>query len=278
MFALFFFFFLIAGGFVILAIKSYNGLQGMGQEVKENHSNIMAAMKKRSDLINQLISVVSGYADHEKLAQITISNNQTAITEAAGLYQQGSNALGRIQAIAASFPELKANVSYQMLIGEISKVEDALQERREKYNAIVRRYNSTRVQFPHALWAAKLGFPEAPYFDVENADDLKNLQNFKTDDGAMLRQVVSATTARISQGVSSGAARIGSGAGKIMEGAKNARKVPSPEASMAPEPVVAPVNASLEDALVVEGMVASETDTKSPPHTLVIDRSEGTKP
>ncbi|EGQ62944.1 LemA family protein, partial [Acidithiobacillus sp. GGI-221] len=175
------------------AIKSYNGLQGMGHEVKENHSNIMAAMKKRSDLINQLISVVSGYADHEKLAQITISNNQTAITEAAGLYQQGSNALGRIQAIAASFPELKANVSYQMLIGEISKVEDTLQDRREKYNGIVRRYNSTRVQFPHALWAAKLGFPEAPYFDVENADDLKNLQDFKTDDGAMLRQVVSAT-------------------------------------------------------------------------------------
>lgn len=278
MFGLFLFLFLIAAGFVILAIKSYNGLQGMGQVVKESHSNIMAAMKKRSDLINQLISVVSSYADHEKLAQITISNNQTAITEAAGLYQQGSNALGRIQAIAASFPELKANISYQMLIGEISTVENMLQERREKYNSVVRRYNSTRAQFPHALWAAKLGFPEAPYFDVENADELKNLQSFQTDDGAMLRQVVSATTARISQGVSSGAARIGAGAGKIMESAKNARKGSVPEAYMAPEPVATTGGVGLESELGEELMVASETETCSPPHTPALDLSEETKP
>ncbi|WP_163056990.1 LemA family protein [Acidithiobacillus ferrooxidans] len=264
MFGLFFFLILIAAGFVIMAIRSYNGLQGMGQEVKENHSNIMAAMKKRSDLINQLISVVSGYADHEKLAQITISNNQTAITEAAGLYQQGSNALGRIQAIAASFPELKANVSYQMLIGEISKVEDTLQERREKYNSVVRRYNSTRVQFPHALWAAKLGFPEAPYFDVENADELINLKNFQTDDGAMLRQMMSATTARISHGVSSGASRISSGAGKIMEGAKNARKEQTTNDPLAPVPVEVQAGAGAEPKLSTRTTTGSVRAAEAP--------------
>jgi len=274
MVGLFFFLLLIAGGGVSLAIKSYNRLQSMGQMVKENHSNIMAAMKKRSDLINQLISVVSGYADHEKLAQITISNNQTAITEAAGLYQQGSNALGRIQAIAASFPDLKANVSYQMLIGEISKVEDTLQDRREKYNGIVRHYNSMRVQFPHALWAAKLGFPEAPYFDVENADDLKNLSSFQTDDGAMLRQVMSATTARITQGVSSGAARIGSGAGKMME---NARKVVASDVSVADEPAAADMNVGMETGLSPEAMPSPEMGAMASIHTKVMEQPEGEK-
>lgn len=265
MFGIFIFLLLICGGVVVLAIKSYNGLQASGQMVKENHSNIMAAMKKRSDLINQLISVVSGYADHEKLTQITVSNNQTAVAEAAGLYQQGSSTLGRIQAIAASFPELKANASYQMLMGEISKVEDMLQDRREKYNGIVRRYNSTRVQFPHALWASKLGFPEAPYFDVENADDLKNLQNFQTDDGAMLRQVMSATTARISQGVSSGVAQLGTGAGKVIENAKNIRDShvesgASQKQSLSVDTDVQPTNSS-EEGLPPHETITNHTAT-----------------
>jgi LemA protein len=271
---LFFLLLLIAGGGVILAIKSYNRLQSMGQMVKENHSNIMAAMKKRNDLINQLISVVSGYADHEKLTQITISNNQTAITEAAGLYQQGSNALGRIKAIAASFPDLKANVSYQMLIGEITKVEDTLQDRREKYNATVRHYNSMRVQFPHALWATKLGFPEAPYFDVENADDLKNLSSFQTDDGAMLRQVMSATTARLTQGVSSGAARIGSGAGKMIE---NAKKVVASDVSVADEPAAAHMNVGMETGLSPEEMPTPEMGDMASIHAKVTEQAEGEK-
>ncbi len=220
MLGIFFFFILVFGGLVVIAINSYNNLQNMAQQVKEFHSNIMAAMKKRADLINQLISVVSGYADHEKLTQISVSGNQTSIGDAANLYQQGSSTLGRIQAIAIGFPELKANQSYQALMGEITRVEDLIQNRREKYNAVVRRYNATRVKFPHALWATKLGFPEAPYFDVENADALQNIQNFKTDDGEMLRQVMSATTARITSSISSGANKIASSTSKMIEQAK----------------------------------------------------------
>lgn len=220
MLGIFFFFILVFGGLIAIAIKSYNGLQHLAQQVKEYHSNIMASMKKRADLINQLISVVSGYADHEKLTQITVSGNQTAIGDAANLYQQGSSTLGRIQAIAMGFPDLKANQNYQTLMGEITRVEDLIQSRREQYNAIVRKYNATRVQFPHALWANKLGFPEAPYFDVENADDLHNLQNFKTDDGEMLRQVMSTATARITSGVASGANKLASSTGKMIEQGK----------------------------------------------------------
>jgi len=221
MLGLFFFFILIAGGFVWIVIRSYNSLQHSAQQVKEFHSNIMAVMKKRADMINQLISVVSGYAEHEKLTQITVSGNQTAISDAANLYQQSNATLGRIQAIAMGYPDLKANQGYQSLMQEISRVEDLIQDRREKYNAMVRRYNSTRVQFPHALWASRLGFPEAPYFDVENADALHNIQNFKTDDGEMLRAVILKGTERIAAGVSSGANKLATSTSKIVEQGKS---------------------------------------------------------
>ncbi len=233
MLGLFFFFMLIVGGLVWITIKSYNSMQQSAQQVKEFHSNIMAAMKKRADMINQLISVVSGYADHEKLTQITVSGNQTAISDAASLYQQSNATLGRIQAIATSYPDLKANQSYQSLMQEISRVEDLIQDRREKYNAVVRRYNSMRVQFPHALWASKLGFQEAPYFDVENADSLQNLQNFKTDDGEMLRAVISKSTERLAFGVTSGANKLAASTSKMIEHGK-AKLSESKNANTAP--------------------------------------------
>jgi len=181
-----------------LLVTRYNALQRLAQSVREGHSNVMASMKKRVDLANKLVDIVRGYADHEKLTHIsTAGAGDVALL---GADQNVGGVLAQVIRVAGQHPDLKANQSYQQLMEQLDQLEGNLQRKREEYNARVREYNTSLTQLPTNLFASQLGFKPAPYFDVENADSLENLKEFDTDDGALVREMLSRGGRRVAVG------------------------------------------------------------------------------
>lgn len=178
--------FIIVGGFGFFVVKTYNHLQGRSHEVREAHSNIVVSMKKRIDLANKLIDIASSYGDHEKLTHISIAkaDSDTAVIAASA---EVAGALNHVVKLATVYPELKASETYSMLMRQLEDVESNLQDRRERYNAFVRGYNTKLSQLPTNLFAPALGFRSAPYFNVDDADSLDALKDFSSADGEILR-------------------------------------------------------------------------------------------
>lgn len=202
----------LVGWAAVVVARRYNILQRFSQEVREAHANIMASMKKRVDLLNRLIDTVANYGDHEKLTHITVASNAANIGSAIAVAQEVNAALSRISMLATSFPALKADTLYQNLMGQLHQLEVDLQQRRERFNASVREYNSFRTQIPQVFFANALGFPEAEYFDVENADSLENLREFRTDDGALLRAALTNAGSKVvdaSRSIGDSVSRVG---------------------------------------------------------------------
>jgi len=158
----------------IWGISQYNKLQSAMQTIREAWSNLQASMKKRLDLANQIIDIASGYGEHEKLTHVTVSNNV-------------EGTIDRVAALAQNYPQLKANETYQQLMGQLEKLEESILSRREAYNLCVRTYNSMRNRFPTVLIASKLNFDVVPYFDIDDADSLEKVRLFERDDSQALR-------------------------------------------------------------------------------------------
>jgi len=156
------------------AIFQYNKLQSSMQVIREGWSNLQAAMKKRVDLANQIIDIASGYGEHEKLTHMTLSNNI-----------EGS--IKRVAALAQNYPQLRANETYQQLMGQLEKLEESILSRRENYNLRVRTYNAMRNAFPAVLIANKLKFDVVPYFELDDAESLDKVKLFARDDSQALR-------------------------------------------------------------------------------------------
>jgi len=155
-------------------IYQYNKLQSAMQVIREGWSNLQAAMKKRVDLANQIIDIASGYGEHEKLTHVTLSNNI-------------EGAIDRVFALAQNYPQLRANETYQQLMGQLEKLEESILSRRENYNLRVRTYNAMRNTFPTVLIAGKLKFDVVPYFELDDAESLEKIKLFARDDSQALR-------------------------------------------------------------------------------------------
>jgi len=156
------------------AVFQYNKLQSAMQVIREGWSNLQAAMKKRVDLANQIIDIASGYGEHEKLTHVTLSNNV-------------EGAIDRISLLAQDYPQLRANETYQQLMGQLEKLEESILSRRENYNLRVRMYNAMRNAFPTVLIASKLKFDVVPYFELDDAESLEKIKLFARDDSQALR-------------------------------------------------------------------------------------------
>jgi len=161
----------IVGALVGWFVSIYNSLQRYGNEVKRCRGDIMASMKKRSDLVGRLLDIARSYGDHEKLTQVTATENMSSV----------------FSGLAMAYPELKANVTYQQLMSQLHEIETNLQTRRETYNAAASAYNSKRSSLPQALFSAAIGFPEASFYAVDDSG-LESLPEFQTDDGALLKE------------------------------------------------------------------------------------------
>lgn len=188
-------FLLLIIGIVFFVVSRYNTLQGLAHQARRFNGDIMIALQKRADLANRLMDIAREYGMHEKLTHVTVSNNyRDAIKET-------NEALTRVNALSQSFPELRASESYNRLMTELSDIETTIQNARENYNMAAGHYNTFRVQIPQSFFAAATGFKEAPYFDTANLEAIKE---FRTDDGDMLKKVLSETMDKTVQSVKKG--------------------------------------------------------------------------
>jgi len=167
-------------GIVVLAalwaVSVYNGLVRRKNMVAEAWSGIDVQLKRRSDLIPNLVETVKGYASHERttfdeLAKLRSQAGTQDVAQRAQTEAAITAAIGRIMAVAEAYPELKASANFQSLQNDLSGIEDQIQLARRYYNGTVRDYNVTIQQFPSNFVASMGGFTPAQFFQLENAAD-----------------------------------------------------------------------------------------------------------
>ncbi|ADZ71764.1 LemA family protein [Polymorphum gilvum] len=166
-------------GIVVYVIALYNQLVGKRQMVREGWSGIDVQLKRRADLIPNLVETVKGYAAHEREALEAVTEMRTraagvAPGDVAGRAQaEGmlSQALGRLFAVAESYPDLKASQNFSDLHASIDRIEHELQMARRYYNGAVRALNVMVESFPSNLVAQQFKFEKAEYFEIEDAAD-----------------------------------------------------------------------------------------------------------
>ena len=155
----------------------YNALVRRKIVVAEAWSGIEAQLKRRADLIPNLVETVKGYATHERstLDELTRLRSQgqaqTDVAQRAQTENAITGALTRLFALAENYPDLKASANFQSLQGELATIEDQIQLARRYYNGAVRDLNVLIGQFPSNLVAAQAGFTPAAFFEIEDAAD-----------------------------------------------------------------------------------------------------------
>lgn len=153
---------------------TYNGLVKLNVRVQEAWSDITVQLKRRADLIPNLIESVKGYAAHEKGVFEAVTEARTAVlgatqqgpAAAAKAENQFEGALKSLFAVAENYPQLRANENFLQLQNELVDTEDKIQASRRFYNGGVRDLNTKIQQFPGNLIAGMLGFTQREFFEV----------------------------------------------------------------------------------------------------------------
>ena len=157
---------------IVTIIHMYNNLVGLRNRVKNSYAQIDVQLKRRNDLIPNLVETVKGYASHEKnvLEEVTKARtnvmNANTIEETSAADNQLTGALKTLFAVAENYPELKANSNFQQLQSELSETEDKIAYARQFYNDVVLKYNNACQQFPSNLLAKLFGFKEETFFEA----------------------------------------------------------------------------------------------------------------
>ncbi len=156
----------------LYGVLSYNGLVRARNMTQEGWSGVDVQLRRRADLVPNLIETVKGYAAHERGVFEQLADRRAASLAASSVTERGAaeqamqGALQRLMAVAEAYPELKADANFRQLQTELAEVEDQLQMARRYYNGVAREIN-TRVQsFPGNLVAAQFGFRPVPYFEL----------------------------------------------------------------------------------------------------------------
>lgn len=174
--------FWIVLGVVVIAlfyvIMVYNRLVRLRALVREGWSGITVQLRRRADLVPNLVATVEGYATHERGVLDAVTAHRSDAVSAKGVQAtaqadaQFTGMLGKLVAVAEAYPDLKADANFRQLQDELSEIEEQLAGARRYYNATVRDLNTRVESFPDTLIARPAGFsPEQPY-----ADDVAALQ------------------------------------------------------------------------------------------------------
>ena len=169
---------ILLGIIVLLAvylIATYNGLVKLNVRVDEAWSDITVQLKRRYDLIPNLVSTVQGYAKHESgvFQKVTEARanalNAQGPAEAAKAENMLTDTLKSLFAVAEAYPDLKASQNFQDLQTELVDTEDKIQASRRFYNGSARDLNIKIKVFPNTIFAGMLGFKEREFFDVDDS-------------------------------------------------------------------------------------------------------------
>lgn len=172
---------IVIGVVVLLALfiwMTYNKLVKTNVRVEEAWSDITVQMKRRFDLIPNLVSSVKGYAKHEaKTLENVVKERSGAIggsvQETAETENMLSGALKSLFAVAENYPDLKANQNFLQLQEELVDTEDKIQASRRFYNGAVRTLNTMVQMFPTNIFAKSLGFTKKDFFEVDNQAEVE---------------------------------------------------------------------------------------------------------
>lgn len=160
----------------IALIAMYNGLVRANVRVDEAWSDITVQLKRRADLIPNLVTTVKGYAKHEKGVFEEVTKARAAVVNANGVQETAdaenmlTGALKSLFAVAEAYPDLKANENFKHLQEELVDTEDKIQAARRFYNGSARDLNIKVKTFPTNVFAGMLGFKEREFFEVEEAE------------------------------------------------------------------------------------------------------------
>jgi LemA protein len=156
---------------------AYNRLVHLRQQVNEAWSDIQVQMKRRYNLIPNLVETVKGYAGHEKSTLEEVTRARTAAMAStgspsaqAGAENMLSGALKSLFALSEAYPDLKASDNFRELQGELSELEDHIQKARRYYNGTARMINVMIQQFPSNLVARQFAFVLAEFFELDEAE------------------------------------------------------------------------------------------------------------
>jgi len=153
-------------------IATYNRLVAQRNQVQAAGAQIDVQLKRRHDLIPNLVETVKGYAAHERGTLEAVIAARNSAVAAHGVEAQAaaegalSQALGKLFALSEAYPDLKANQGFQQLQGEISDIENKIAAARRFFNNAVSEYNTGVQQFPAVVFAGMFGFSPRTFFDV----------------------------------------------------------------------------------------------------------------
>ena len=178
MFAVVIVFIIIVAFFVIL----YNGLVNAKNNVDEAWSGIDVQLKRRHDLIPNLVNVVKGYVKHEHDTLVELTEARARAQASLNQGPQGARSVGaaesllgvalmHVYAVAENYPDLKANENFMQLQGQLATIEEELSMARRYYNGTVKALNNRIMQFPSNFVASFGHFAKADYFEIQNQQE-----------------------------------------------------------------------------------------------------------
>ena len=166
---------------IVAFIGIYNGLVKLRVRVDNSWADVDVQLKRRYDLIPNLVETVKGYASHEKdtLEAVIEARNRAMAVQDPEAKAEAENvltgALRQLFALAEAYPQLRAVESFTELQGSLSEIEDAVQNARRYYNAVVRDYNTKVEQFPSVLVANAFRFQREEFFELDEDSEAREV-------------------------------------------------------------------------------------------------------
>lgn len=161
---------------LVYIVKVYNSLIVLRNRVENQGAQVDVQLKRRADLIPNLIETTKGYANYEKETLTTVTALRNKMTNASNMgeaYQANvelNHELARIMAVSEKYPELKANANFLRLQEELSDTEEKIAKARQFYNDVVTKYNTQIMLFPKSIFASMLGFKKNALLEANESE------------------------------------------------------------------------------------------------------------